>query len=121
MNHQATALCFGELLWDCFQDDLLKNKRIEGPKRILDGAPSNLCYFLNQLGFPATLVTAIGDDSLEREALAQLKKHHIPMIAAQNKFPTGRVDITIIDQEPLYQFATPAAWDQIPLTPEILE
>ncbi|MDM1546189.1 bifunctional hydroxymethylpyrimidine kinase/phosphomethylpyrimidine kinase [Ignatzschineria indica] len=121
MNHQATALCFGELLWDCFQDDLLENKGIEGPKRILGGAPSNLCYFLNQLGFPATLVTAIGDDSLGREALAQFQQHHIPVIAAQNKFPTGRVDITIIDQEPHYQFATPAAWDQIPLTPEILE
>ncbi|OYQ81583.1 hypothetical protein B9T19_02625 [Ignatzschineria sp. F8392] len=121
MNHQATALCFGELLWDCFQDEAQKESNQTEEKRILGGAPSNLCFFLNQLGFPATLVTAVGKDSLGDAALAQLNANKIPVIAARNELPTGRVDITLIEDEPHYQFATPSAWDQIPLSDEILE
>ena len=105
-----TILCFGEILWDIFHDDL-KGKS----KAVLGGAPSNLCYFFNTLSESAQLISQVGNDDLGLRALQKIEVLKIPhFIATSNTLPTGKVDITIIDHEPNYLFNTPAAWDTIP-------
>lgn len=114
MSHAYKTLCFGEILWDIFHDDHQQWK-------VLGGAPSNLCYFLNMLGESALLVSQVGDDSLGEEALQQLEALQIPHYIPQSPLKTGKVDIVIHEQEPQYRFQTPAAWDFIPYSPKIKE
>ena len=104
-KHQI--LCFGEILWDIFHES-------SHEWRVLGGAPSNLCYFFNALGESAILISQVGNDALGLEALAKLDQLQMPHHITQSNLPTGRVDITIEDKEPHYQFNEPAAWDTIP-------
>lgn len=103
------TLCFGEILWDIFHDN-------SGSRKVLGGAPSNLCYFLNALEEPAILISQVGNDELGNEALRALQSLNIPHIIPKTDIPTGRVDIQIEDNEPRYTFNDPAAWDMIPYT-----
>lgn len=107
MTQSTKNLCFGEILWDIFHDESQQSK-------VLGGAPSNLCYFLNMLGEPATLISQVGHDALGESAIETLKKYHIPHIITTSDLPTGQVDIHIQNHEPHYQFNDPAAWDFIP-------
>ncbi len=107
MNQAAKILCFGEILWDIFHEESQQ-------WQVLGGAPSNLCYFFNMLGEPATLISQVGNDALGKKALETLKAHHIPHHITICDYPTGRVDIEIQNGEPHYQFNHPTAWDFIP-------
>lgn len=107
MTSHCKILCFGEILWDIFHDDT-------GSHKVLGGAPSNLCYFFNALGEPATLVSQVGMDSLGDLAIETIESLKMPHIITRSKLPTGKVDIYITDNEPHYHFNIPAAWDSIP-------
>lgn len=109
MKKRHQILCFGEILWDIFHEK-------DQTWQILGGAPSNLCYFFNALGESAQLISQVGNDELGDKALMQLEKLKIPYHIIQSDLPTGKVDITIENQEPQYQFNEPAAWDSIPYT-----
>lgn len=107
MGKRHNILCFGEILWDIFHED--------GKKwQVLGGAPSNLCYFFNQLGESALLISQVGKDELGLAALQKLQTLQIPHQIRQSDLPTGYVDIHIQNHEPQYQFNDPAAWDFIP-------
>lgn len=106
-NSSYQILCFGEILWDIFHQ---KSQSL----RILGGAPSNLCYFFHNLGESAQLISQVGNDELGLEAITQLQDLEVSHIISTSNLPTGAVDIHIHNNEPHYQFQTPAAWDEIP-------
>ncbi|TYK67044.1 carbohydrate kinase family protein [Colwellia echini] len=105
--------CFGEVLWDCFPD----GKR-------LGGAPLNVCLRLNSLGINAQMISAVGDDELGHELLDEIKARNIKTnfieINADKK--TSTVEVTLDKRgSATYEIVSDTAWDNIALTPALLE
>lgn len=100
----------GEALWDCLP---------EGRK--LGGAPANFAYHVSQFGLNGCAISAIGDDELGEEIIEKfdaISLEHILPIVAQ---PTGTVKVTLDDKGvPQYDICLGVAWDNIPLTDDML-
>ena len=101
----------GEALFDCLP---------EGRK--LGGAPANFAYHVSQFGLNGCAISAIGDDELGEEIVETFERvglNHILPIVAQ---PTGTVQVTLDEKGvPQYEICLGVAWDNIPLTQEMLE
>lgn len=103
----------GEALWDVLP---------EGKK--LGGAPANFAYHAGQfLGMDNTLaVSALGEDKLAEETIDALKEHNLNYLMPRVPYPTGTVQVTLTgDGIPTYDIKENVAWDNIPLTDEMLE
>ena len=101
----------GEALFDCLP---------EGRK--LGGAPANFAYHVSQFGLNGCAISAIGDDELGREIIDKFNavqlKHILPVVEQ----PTGTVKVTLDDKGvPQYEICLGVAWDNIPLTNEMLD
>jgi fructokinase len=97
----------GELLWDIFPD---------GPR--FGGAPVNFACTASSLARGAanvSMVTAVGDDALGREALAKLQQFGVDASCVQvTPEPTGQVLVQIDDAGlASYEFASDTAWDNL--------
>lgn len=104
---QKVIVGIGEVLWDCLPGG-----------RQLGGAPANFAYHASQFGFEGCVVSAVGPDELGAEALALFADKGLNFEIAEVPYPTGTVLISLDDAGvPKYEFATPAAWDNIPFTP----
>ena len=99
----------GEALWDVLP---------EGKK--LGGAPANFAYHVSQFGLDSCVVSAIGDDKLGEEILANFNEKKLDMIIETVPYPTGTVQVEI-DQAgvPQYEIKENVAWDNIPWTPQL--
>lgn len=105
MPHQIMAI--GEILWDVFPD---------GPR--FGGAPANFSCSaaeLAQQSARVTIVSAVGNDELGRNALAALAARGVQTDAVQvNGYQTGRVDVELDTAgAATYQFADNCAWDHL--------
>lgn len=99
----------GEALWDVLP---------EGKK--LGGAPANFAFHAGQFGMNALAVSAVGNDDLGDETLAELTKKHLNHIMPRVDFPTGTVQVELdADGVPTYDIKTNVAWDNVPFTKEI--
>jgi fructokinase len=92
----------GAVLWDVFDD-----------RKLIGGAPFNVAAHAAKLGMDAAFISAVGDDELGREALAQAKKlgldtRYIRIVGGQ---PTGTVRVFLDDGQPDYDIHRPAAYD----------
>lgn len=97
--------CFGETLWD-----------IVGGDRFLGGAPLNVAYHLRQLGTAVELISAVGEDSLGTEAIAQVERAGIGVehVRRHPQWSTGTAGVQMNEAgEPTFSIADPAAWDGI--------
>lgn len=107
MNDIVVGL--GETLWDMFP----------GEKKI-GGAPANFAYHVSQFGLDSRVVSAVGNDELGDEILADFDVKHLRYHIARVPFPTGRVQVTLDEQGiACYEFMANAAWDNILFTPEL--
>ena len=99
----------GEALWDVLP---------EGKK--LGGAPANFAYHVSQFGLDSCVVSAIGEDKLGEEILANFNEKQLDRIIETVPYPTGTVQVEI-DQAgvPLYEIKENVAWDNIPWTPQL--
>ncbi len=99
----------GEALWDVLP---------EGKK--LGGAPSNFAYHAAQMGVKAIAVSALGDDKLGEETVAQLKEKQLNYLMLRVPYPTGTV-LVELDNEgiPTYDIKENVAWDNIPFNDDI--
>ena len=105
--------CFGEVLWDCFAS----GKR-------LGGAPLNVCLRLNSLGIQANMLSAVGDDVLGKELLDDINSRHITtdFITVNPDKKTSTVEVTLDNQGcATYEIVSDTAWDNIALTPALIE
>ncbi len=111
MSYKSThpIVCFGELLWD-----ILPGGKHPG------GAPYNVCYHLNQLGLPAIMITAIGDDADGYALLKELRQQEMSADYLQKSaLPTSTVIGELsADNEMVYTITPNVAWDDIHLTEE---
>ncbi len=99
----------GEALWDVLP---------EGKK--LGGAPSNFAYHAAQMGVKAIAISALGDDKLGEETVAQLKEKQLNYLMPRVPYPTGTV-LVELDNEgiPTYDIKENVAWDNIPFNDDI--
>ncbi len=99
----------GEALWDVLP---------EGKK--LGGAPSNFAYHAAQMGVKAIAVSALGDDKLGEETIAQLKEKQLNYLMPRVPYPTGTVQVELDnDGVPTYDIKENVAWDNIPFNDDI--
>ena len=101
----------GEALFDCLP---------EGRK--LGGAPANFAYHVSQFGPNSCAISAIGNDELGEEIIEtfdKVKLNHVLPVVEQ---PTGTVKVTLDENGvPQYEICLGVAWDNIPLTKEMLD
>lgn len=99
----------GEALWDCLP---------EGKK--IGGAPANFAFHVGQFGHNSLVISAIGNDKLGEETLAEFDKKHVNYLMPVVDYPTGTVQVTLDEAGvPTYEIKEGVAWDNIPFTPEI--
>ena len=117
INHKSpneiTIKCFGEVLWDCFASE----------KR-LGGAPLNVCLRLNSLGIQAKMLSAVGNDALGEELLDDIKTRNIDtdFITVNSNKKTSTVEVTLDSNgSATYEIVADTAWDNIALTPALIE
>lgn len=100
----------GEVLFDCLPTG-----------RKLGGAPANFAYHASQFGFPTYAISAIGDDELGKEITERFDKIGLHYCLPKVAYPTGTVEVTLnAEGIPQYDIRLGAAWDNIPLTDEML-
>jgi fructokinase len=110
---QPIVIGLGEVLWDMLPGG-----------RQLGGAPANFAYHTKILGAEAYVVSSVGDDSLGRDILAQLDRLGLDRrcVAIDAVHATGTVSVELdVQGKPSYVIHENVAWDNIPLTPELVE
>jgi fructokinase len=103
----------GEILWDIFEDG----------RRFLGGAPLNFSINSTRLGHSVLLASAVGDDSLGSEALAQIRSAGLSTdsIGRSCEFPTGTAEVRLDSSgNTQYFIRRPAAFDTVGSEPNRL-
>ncbi|MDO4575785.1 MAG: carbohydrate kinase [Planctomycetia bacterium] len=103
-----TILGLGELLWDCFAEE-----------RRPGGAPANVAFQANQLGFRGVVCSRVGDDPLGHELFAFLHSCGLTTEGVQRdpRYPTGTVTVdTTQSDAPEYVIHENVAWDFLEFT-----
>jgi len=103
---KKSILCIGEIIWDLFDEE-----------KALGGAPINVARHLLRLGDRATVLSAVGNDPLGREALEQLESFGIKgKIRIDPHRPTGTARVIYdADAGELHRFeiARGVAWEEL--------
>ena len=100
---------FGEVLFDHFPDG----------HRVLGGAPFNVAWHLQAFGAAVRLVSAVGDDP-DGEAIRDAMRAwgmDLASLQTDAAHGTGRVTVSLIDGEPLYEIVPDRAYDHIRYVP----
>jgi len=107
MTDNYPVTIFGEVLFDCFPSG----------EQVLGGAPFNVAWHLQALGDAPIFVSRVGMDELGNKIEAEMKQWGMTTRALQHdaEHPTGRVNVSITDNEPSYDIAQGSAWDFIEL------
>lgn len=104
-RHLVTAhlVCFGELLWDIYED---------GEENI-GGAPFNVAALASLTGVQTLMITAVGTDERGKKIQAAASKK-VPLICQVNEHKTGTVKVTRDQHKnPAFLIAEDAAFDYI--------
>jgi len=106
---EKSVIGIGEILWDMLP---------EGKK--LGGAPANFAYHTAQLGLPAYIVSAVGNDHLGDEIIQHIEQKQLNHLIPHVPYPTGTVEVNIDEGGiPCYDIKQNVAWDNIPFTPSL--
>ncbi len=103
------VLCFGEILWDTFED---------GKKA--GGAPMNVAMHLKQQRVKISFASRIGSDSSGDELVEFLKKGGLysELIQRDDTLPTCEVTVELDkNQQATYIIPKPVSWDNIQTDP----
>ena len=106
-HNPPRVVSFGEILFD-----------VIGGVPYLGGAPLNIAAHLRKQGAETTLISAVGNDPLGRDALEQIGKLGLDTgtIAVLDGFPTGTVTVLLDERKvAAYDFAMDTAYDHIPV------
>jgi fructokinase len=113
MNKNNQILCFGEILWDN-----LPSGPVEG------GAPMNVALHLSRFGINSSIASSVGNDKKGIDLVDFLAKSGLrsDLVQVHESLPTSEV-LVILDEHNTasYEICKPVAWDEIFLTPELIE
>lgn len=111
MKKKPVVVGIGELLWDMFPT---------GKKA--GGAPINFVYHASQLGAEGYAISAVGDDELGRNILAELEANHIQYLIEKVPYPTGTVQVCLNESGiPSYAIEERVAWDHLSPTSNAID
>ena len=102
---KKNILCFGEVLWDTFEDGKQPG-----------GATMNVAFHLIQQGADARFASRIGDDSSGSKLVKFLKNNGLysDLIQEDEKRPTCEVKVHLDEnQQATYTIPKPVSWDNI--------
>ena len=103
---EKSVIGIGEILWDILP---------EGKK--LGGAPANFAYHTAQLGLPAYIVSAVGNDHLGDEIIQHIEQKQLNHLIPRVPYSTGTVEVNIDEGGiPCYDIKQNVAWDNIAAT-----
>jgi fructokinase len=105
MTSNATAIAYGEVLWDLLPDGALPG-----------GAPMNVAYHLQQWGVKAGMISRIGTDEWGQQLLDFLnnKKIDTHLLQTDEQLSTGVVQVDLDERgHASYDIVEPVAWDNI--------
>ncbi len=96
---------FGEVLFDCFPDGT----------EVLGGAPFNVAWHLRGFGLSPFFISRVGADGRGEEIRSAMSSWGLDTSFLQTDLshPTGRVRVTIADDEPHYEIVAESAYDVI--------
>jgi fructokinase len=105
MNKRSDIYIFGEVLFDCFPTG----------EQILGGAPFNVAWHLQALGDSPQLISRVGKDQRGDKILQAMSSWGLSTTGVQidTEHPTGRVEVTITENEPSYNIVPDSAFDFI--------
>ena len=104
------VLSLGELLWD-----MLPTGKRAG------GAPVNFAYHAMMNGADGYSISAVGEDELGDELLAETAKAGIHAVIQRNAWPTSTVEVELRNGIPEYTIVKGVAWDHILYTKQLIE
>ncbi|MGV8878658.1 MAG: carbohydrate kinase family protein [Sphingobacteriaceae bacterium] len=110
---KAQVVCFGEVLWDTFED---------GKKP--GGAPMNVALNLQKQGVNALMASSIGTDEAGDELIIYLSGNHLSceLIQRDPVYPTCIVTVKLdADQHATYTIPQSVSWDHIQPQKELYE
>lgn len=88
----------------------------------IGGAPANFAFHCKQQGLDAMAISSVGKDALGFKARDLLACNFLPALLLENDKQTGAVNVDLSeDGVPTYTFLEDTAYDNIPLTPLLLE
>ncbi len=101
----SNLLIAGEVLFDVFEDG----------SQVMGGAPFNVAWHLQGLGFKPLFVSRIGQDKLGEHILNSMQQWDMDVSGLQidDVHETGTVRVNIIDGQPSYDIVKPVAYDFI--------
>jgi len=105
MKNREQLYIFGEVLFDCFPTG----------EQILGGAPFNVAWHLQAFGDCPQLISRVGKDQRGDRILQAMRSWGLSTAEVQidDKHPTGRVEVSITDNEPCYTIVPDSAFDFI--------
>lgn len=104
------VLSLGELLWD-----MLPSGKRAG------GAPVNFVYHAAMNGADGYAISAVGQDDLGNELVAETEKSGVKSIIQRNAWPTSTVEVSLKNGIPEYTIIKGVAWDHLLLTRELID
>lgn len=113
MKNINQVLCFGEVLWDNLPS---------GP--LPGGAPMNVALHLSRFGIKSTVTSSVGKDKKGSDLQAFLKQSGLrtDLVQVHNTLPTSEVLVHLDEHNTAsYEICEPVAWDEISLTPEMVD
>jgi len=98
-------LVFGEVLYDSFPDGSV----------VLGGAPFNVAWHLRGFGLNPLFISRVGDDELGERIIAAMSEWGMDTRGVQRDpgHPTGRVVVSIRNNEPSFEIVPEQAYDFI--------
>ncbi|MBF0265420.1 MAG: carbohydrate kinase [Gammaproteobacteria bacterium] len=105
MIQDEYIVVFGEVLYDCFADDI----------QVLGGAPFNVAWNLKGLGAHPLFISKVGNDELGASIIQAMNDWGMSTDGVQvdDNYDTGKVEVSFYDNEPSYDIVDNAAYDFI--------
>ena len=102
---QGELCIFGEVLFDHFPDG----------STVLGGAPFNVAWHLQAFGQAPRFISRVGDDAEGRSIREAMTMWGMrtDFLQMDSTLSTGRVSVSITDDEPSYDIVNPCAYDAI--------
>ena len=104
------VLSLGELLWD-----MLPSGKRAG------GAPVNFAYHAMKNGTEGWAISAVGEDELGDELIAEADEAGINTVIQRNAWPTSTVEVALKNGIPEYTIVKGVAWDHILYTRQLID
>lgn len=105
MSTAPSLIVFGEVLFDHFPDG----------QRRLGGAPFNVARHLQAMGHAPMFISRVGDDPQAQEINKAMQQWQMNCAGLQtdSSHPTGRVQVSLENNEPSYDIVADCAYDFI--------